>query len=332
MHPPASAFVTGGSGFLGQHLVRQLVAGGVAVRALARSEAAAAAIAAAGATPVRGELTVRASLEAALATRADVVFHAAADTNTWAPNNARQTRANVDGTRALVEAALACKAGFFVHTSSVASYSHLVEEELTEDTPRLGGASWINYERTKYLAEEQVRDGMRRGLAATILQPSHILGPGDRRNWAQLIVLVDQGRLPGAPPGAGVFADVREVARAHIEAWRRGREGESYLLGGAHESFVALIARIGRELGRETPSRATPAPLLRAYARVLELASRVTRREPRVTPEGAAFTCQHLRVDSSKAMRELDYGITPIDRLLRDTIAWMRQNDMLRRA
>lgn len=326
----STAFVTGGSGFLGQHLVRQLVAGGVAVRALARSDAAAAALAAAGAEPVRGELTDRASLEAALAVPTDVVFHAAADVNRWTPNNARQTRTNVEGTRALVEAALARNAGFFVHVSSVSSFSHLVEEELTEESPRRGGESWINYERTKFLAEEVVRAGMRRGLPAAIVYPAHIFGPGDTHNWAQLIVLVDQGRLPGAPPGSGAFADVREVARAAIEAWRRRRAGESYLLGGEHASFVDLIARIGHALGRRTPSRATPAFALAAYARALDLASRVTRREPSITPEAAVFTCHALAVDSSKAMRELDYGITPLDRLLADTIAWMRRNAMLR--
>lgn len=327
-----TAFVTGGSGFLGQHLVRQLVAGGVRVRALARSEASVRAVEAAGAEAVAGEITDRASLEAALSDPTDVVFHAAADTNRWAPNNARQTRANVGGTRALVDAALARGVGFVVHTSSVASFSHLVDEELIEDSPRRGGESWVNYERTKFLAEEEVRAGIARGLAATIVYPAHIFGPGDTNNWAKLVQLVDRDALPGAPPGSGAFADVREVARAQIEAWRRHRAGEAYLLGGEHASFVDLVARIGTLLGRRTPRRATPAFALRAYARALDLASRVTRREPSITPEAAAFTCHALHVDSSKAMRELDYGITPLDRLLADTIAWMRRNDMLLRA
>lgn len=325
-----NVLVTGGSGFLGGHLLRQLRAAGVTVRALARSDDSARAIEACGAIPVRGDVAEPAGLDAAFAEPVDAVFHAAADTNTWAPNDARQTRTNVGGTRALVTAALAHGVGAFLHTSSVSSFGHRVHEELSEDVPRLGGESWINYERTKFQAEEIVREGMARGLNAVIFHPAHIFGPGDTRNWARLIQMVDQGTLPGSPPGSGAFADVREVARAQVEGWRRQRYGEAYLLGGEHASFVDLIQRIGRLLGgRPTPRRATPAFALKLYAHALDLVSRVTGREPALTPAAAAFTCHELRVDSGKAMRELDYGITPLDRLLADTIASMREAGML---
>jgi len=294
-----------------------------------RNDEGARAVEAFGATAVRGDLGDPAGLAAAFGEPVDAVFHAAADTNTWTPGNERQTRTNVEGTRALVAAALAHGVGAFIHTSSVSSFGHKVDEELSEDVPRQGGESWINYERTKFLAEEVVREGMARGLNAVIFYPAHIFGPGDTRNWARLIQLVDQGKLPGSPPGSGAFADVREVARAQVEGWQRQRFGEAYLLGGEHASFVDLIARIGRLLGRKVPRRATPAMVLKLYARALDLASRVTGREPPLTPAAAAFTCHELRVDSSKAMRELDYGITPLDRLLEDTVAWMREAGML---
>jgi nucleoside-diphosphate-sugar epimerase len=324
-----NVLVTGGSGFLGQHLIRELVARGHAVRALARSGAADAAIAALGATPQRGDLDEPGSLDAAFAPRVDAVFHTAADTNTWTPRNARQTRTNVDGTRALVAAAERAQAGAFIHTSSIASFSHLTPGTLREDSPRRGGASWINYERDKFHAEESVRAAMARGLNAIVLYPAHIFGPGDTRNWAKLIQLIDRRKLPGAPPGSGAFADVREIAKAQVRAWERRRFGEGYLLGGEHDTFVGLINRIGRLLGRAVPARATPAWVLRPYARGVDLVSRLTRREPEITPEAAMFTCHHLAVDSSKAQRELDYAITPLDALLSDTVAWMREAGML---
>jgi nucleoside-diphosphate-sugar epimerase len=324
-----TALVTGATGFLGTHLVRQLRAQGVAVRALVRSAAQAEAARALGAEPRLGDLTDPASLDAALEPPVDVVFHAAADTNVWTPHNARQTKTNVDGTRALAEAALAKRVPAFVHVSSVASFSHLVDGTLDETRERRGRDSWINYERTKWAAEEAVRDAMARGLPAVILYPAHIFGPGDTRNWSQLIALIERNALPGAPPGSGAFADVREVARAAIEAWRRGRFGEGYLLGGEHATFLELIRRVGAQLGRRVPKRALPPLVLRAYARVVDAVSRVTRRMPDVTPEAAAFTTQHLAVDSSKAIRELDYRVTPLDTLLVDTVAWMRDTGLL---
>src|SRR5688500_1479150 len=114
----ATVLLTGGTGFLGQHLARVLVAEGVAVRALSRRAEADAALVALGALPVRGELNDADALDRALA-GTEAVFHAAADTNTWTPGNAAQTRANVDGGRLLLERARAARIGCFVHTSSV---------------------------------------------------------------------------------------------------------------------------------------------------------------------------------------------------------------------
>jgi nucleoside-diphosphate-sugar epimerase len=322
----ANVLLTGGSGFLGGHLARELVAAGATVRALSRRPEGDAALAALGAVPVRGDLSDPGSLAAALA-GAEAVFHAAADTNTWTPGNAAQTRTNVDGSAALLAAASAEGVGAFVHTSSVSAYSHRVHGTLREDVPEQGGASWINYERNKFAVEQQVRAS---GLPFLVFQPAHILGPGDRHNWSRLIRLVDTGKLPGVPPGAGAFADVREIAKAQVRGWRDGLRGETFLLGGQHASFLELITRIGAQLGRPVPSRATPAFALKAYARVVDALSRITGRKPEITPEAAEFTCHALSVDSAKAIARLGYRETALDALLADTIAWMRAEGMLR--
>jgi len=321
-----TVLLTGASGFLGQHVLRELVAAGAEVRALSRREETDAVIRKLGGTPVRADVTDVASLTAAM-TGVDAVFHTAADTNTWRPHNDAQTRTNVGGAENLLAAAKAASVRSFMHTSSVSAYSHLVHGMLREDVAQRGGDSWINYERTKFLAEQAVRAA---GIPFIIFQPSHILGPGDTRNWSRLIAMIDQNRLPGVPPGSGAFADVREIAKAQVRAWQREKFGEAYLLGGEHASFLELVTLIGGQLGRKTPKRALPLPLLKIFAQFKYRVSLITRKPPDITPESAMFTCHDLAVDSSKAIRDLDYRATPLPALLADTIAWMRSVQMLR--
>jgi nucleoside-diphosphate-sugar epimerase len=320
-----TVFLTGASGFLGAHLLRELRGAGCEVRALSRRPDSDAVIAAQGGVPIRADLGDAASLKAALV-GCEAVFHAAADTSMWRPQAAAQTATNVGGTETLLRAAEAAGVRAFVHTSSVSAFSHLAHGTLDESTAQRGAESWINYERTKHLGEQAVR---RAGLPWIVFNPSHILGPGDRHNWARLIMMVDREKLPGIPPGLGSFADVREIARAQVRAWQRQRFGEAYLVGGEHVSFVDLVHRLGQALGKRTPRGATPAWALMAFARLVDAWSRVSGKEPDVTPEGAMLTCHVLRVDSAKARRELDYVETPIGPLLADTLQWMREEGMI---
>lgn len=324
--PMTTVFLTGASGFLGAHLLHELRDAGHDVRALSRRPESDAAIAATGATPVRASLADRAALQTALH-GCSAVFHAAADTNMWRSNAARQTATNVDGTENLLRAAEAAGVASFMHTSSISAWSHRVHGVISESTGQLGGASWINYERSKFLGEQRVRGS---SLPWIVFNPSHILGPGDRHNWARLIMLIDRGRLPGIPPGIGAFADAREVARAQVRAWERQRFGHNYLLGGQQASFVELVHLVGAALGRSTPRGAMPAWLLMAVARLSDGWSRISGKEPDITPESAALTCHALQVDSSRAVRELDYVEPALERLLADTLSWMRQQHMLR--
>ena len=322
----AVVLITGASGFVGGHVLRELLADGHTVRALSRSPASDAALAAAGAVPVRGSLGDADSLLAA-ARGTEAVFHCAANTSAWIRDRAEQDDTNIAGTGRLLRAAEAAGVGCFVHTSSVSAYSHLVHGTLREDVPQRGGESRVNYERSKFLGERLVRES---GLPHLIFNPSHVLGPGDRNNWARLIKMVHDGTLPGVPPGSGAFADVREIAKAQVRAWRAGIRGESFLLGGEHASFLQF-AQLAAELsGRPAPRRAMPAALLWCVGHASEALSRLTGRMPQITPAAVALTCHHLHVDSGKAVRLLGYRETPLRALMADTMAWMGDKGMIR--
>lgn len=317
--------VTGASGFVGTHVVRELLARGHAVRALSRSAAADAAVAALGAEPSRGSLDDLTRLRRACE-GCQAVFHLAADASVDRREAARQTDTNVDGTARLLAAATDAGVRAFLHTSSISAYSHLVSGAVDEATLQRGGDSWVPYERSKHAGEQLVRSGT---LPWIVFHPTHVLGPGDRHNWARLIRMIDERSLPGVPPGLGVFADVREIARAQVNAWERQRFGQSYLLGGEIVELVDFVARIGRALDRPTPRRATPRAVLMAVA-WLQYRLAILRGHPALlTPESAAIASRRQRVSSDKAMRELDYRITPLDSLIGDTLGWMRGAGML---
>lgn len=322
--------LTGATGFLGGHLLGCLRAAGVAeIAALVRSREAGERLVAIGIRPVIGSIEDPASVRAALDQPTDCLFHVAADTSPWRGHVERQTRTNVEGTRNVLAAAHACGVRRIVHTSSVSAFGQQ-RGLLTESSPRLGKHSWINYERTKAIAEELVLEADAQGkIEAVVLNPAHILGPGDTHNWARMFLLIDQGNLPGAPPGSGAFADVREVAAAHVAAWKLAARGEQFLLGGVHASFLELVQAIAAELGRPAPGKPLPATFLRLYARLLDLLSRITGREPQLTPQAVSFTCHHLRVDSAKARDQLGFRMPPLNALVRDTCAWLREQGML---
>jgi len=316
------AFVTGANGFVGLNLVGELLAQGWRVIALHRAGSDIRYLQRFPAERATGDVTDRESVLRALPEGVDAVFHVAGDTNLWSRRNAAQDRINIEGTRNMVEAALARRARRFLHTSSISAYG-LQRGRLDERTPQLGKYSTVNYNRSKHLAEEAVRAGMARGLDAVILNPGAILGPYDTRNYARLVGLVAAGKLPGMPPGALPFCHVREVARAHVAAFEKGRKGENYLLGGTDASFVELLREIGAALGKPVPARPTPAWVLRVLGALGALGGALTGAEPTLTPEMARQATRELTCDCTKAMRELDYRAVPLREMVGDCVAWL---------
>jgi len=325
-----TAFVTGGTGFIGMNLAEVLRASGWHVTALVRPGANTGPLTRLGVSVAEGDVTDRDSLVRAIPRRVDCVFHVAASTSMWSRNAAELERTNVGGTRNVVEAALERGARRLVHTSSVAAYG-FHPGRIDEDTPQLGADSWIGYFRTKALAEREVRAGLERGLDAVILNPVHVMGRHDRGNWSRLVVMTAQGRLPGIPPGSGSFCHGAEVARAHLAAAERGRSGANYLLGGVDATFRELVQTIGEVTGRGVPAKVAPEALLRAVGRAKQWWSYVSGREPDMTPDSVAIVCAHLHADSARAEAELGYRAVPLRTIVEDSVTWLRAEGLLDR-
>ena len=325
-----TAFVTGATGFLGLNLVEQLVSADWDVVALHRPTSDLTVL---GRFPVRraqGDLLDPRSLERAVPSEVDAVFHVAADISFWSGHNARQTAVNVGGTENVLNAAIAAGARRFVHTSTWNTFG-LELGDLHEGSAQLGGDSWINYNRTKFLAEQKVREAVGRGLDAVIVNPCHIVGRYDRKGWARVIIDLCTRWIPAAPPGAGTFCHAEEVAKAHIAAAERGKTGRNYLLGGDYASFLALFQAVGEVAGCRAPRVVLPSWIFQLAARLNVVLSAVTGKEPALTPEGAAMVTVSAKVVSDLAQRELGYRPAPLKTLIEDSYRWLEAEGLLRR-
>ncbi len=325
-----TALVTGGTGFLGLNLVEQLVAEGWEVSVLDRTVSNAEHLAKLRVRLVEGDITDSDSCERVMPENVDAVFHVAGDTSHWKMADARQTAVNVEGTRRMVSTALKRKARRFIFTSSIAAYG-FQQRRITEETQSTAPNSRINYFRTKRLAELEVHRGIEQGLDAVIVNPSNIIGPYDYSGWSRFFFLIDEGRLPGAAPGRASFCHVREVAKAHVSAFEKGRRGHNYLLGGADATFFELIQKIGELVGREVPKKPTPAFLLKVVGRLSLWGSYLTRKEPDLTPEKAALVTTDLLCSSEKAERELGYEPISLSAMLEDCHRWLIQENLVSR-
>lgn len=326
--PPKTAFVTGATGFVGLTLTEELLERGWKVTALHRSSSDLRFLQRLEVELAEGDVTGPESLRQAMPQGIDAVFHVAGSVNMWSRRNTRQDLINIEGTRHVVEAALHKGVRRLVHTSSISAYG-LQKGCIDEQSEQRGGQSWINYQRSKFLAEEEVRRGIDGGLDAVILNPASIIGKYDTHSWARLFRQVWQGTLPGVPPGRVSFCHSRQVAHAHIAAFEKGGCGENYLLGGTDASFLELIRIIGQVSGRPVPSSPRPAWLLRLVGRLGQWRSSWTGKPPLLTPEAVAMVTREMTCDCSKARRELGFELVDLKSMVEECFEWLSAEGLL---
>lgn len=333
------AFVTGATGLLGNNLTRALVARGWRVKALARSAAKAFAHfdGVAGVEIVEGDMERAADLRPHLA-YVDALFHTAAffrDGYKGGRHWAALKRVNVDGTRALLEAAYAAGVRRMVHTSSIAVLDGPPGVPVDETMERrIEDAD--DYYRSKILADAAVCDFLAAhpDFFATLVLPGWMWGPGDLgpTSAGQVALDILRGTLPGIVPGSVSLVDARDVAAHQIAALDRGRRGERYLAAGRHMTMRELIPLVGRVAGVKTPTRSIPVPVLYGLAGVQELYARLSGKPVLLslaTVRLMAREADRTRFDAGKSRRELGVDFRPVEETVRDTINWYRNNGWL---
>jgi nucleoside-diphosphate-sugar epimerase len=305
-----TAFVTGGSGFIGGRLVQRLVADGHSVRALARSEDSAQRVAALGAEPVRGDLGHRASLAAA-ADGAEVAFHLAAHLGEWGPWEEFE-RGNVDGTENALAACAEAGVRRFVHCGTEAALMAGEPLVQVDETAPLRPDSRAPYPATKARAEQLVRSASREGFETVVLRPRFVWGKGDTTLLPEMVATVEKGRFAWVGGGRNVTdtTHVDNVVEGLILAAAKGRSGEAYFVtDGEPVVFREFVTALLRTQGVEPPDRSLPAWTAAPMARVAEAAWKALPLpgDPPMTTFRSWLLTQECTIDIAKARAELGY-------------------------
>ena len=325
----STVLVTGATGFLGEHLCRALVDQGHTVRGLARTRSAI--LADLGVEHIRGDVLSGPELDRALTDAGGVaaVFHLAGAVSRDPDDAQRMMRLHVDGTRRVLErmAAAGVKRMVLASTSGTIGVSKQ-EEILDESAPYAEElvAGWPYYASKIYQERLAFEHGTRLGIEVVAVNPSLLLGPGDRRLSSTGDVRKFLKRqIPTIPDGGISFVDARDAAAATAAALERGRAGERYLLGGPNWTTKEFFARLGRVANVAPPRLKLPPSWNKWGASVMEGLYRWRGKEPPVDRISVEMAEHYWWIDSSKAERELGFSARDPQLTLVDTVAYLRQ-------
>jgi len=323
------AFVTGATGFVGSHVARVLAEQGADLRLLVRSSSNLKNIRGLKAEQVVGDLRNPVTLEKAMA-GCDVVFHVAADYRLWIRDPEQMYRANVEGTRAILQATRKNRVRRVVYTSSVATMGFTSNGRPADENSPVSLENMIgHYKRSKFMAEQVAMQAARSGMDVVVVNPTTPVGEQDIKPTPTGRIIVDflKKKFPAYVDTGLNLVDVTECARGHVAALEKGRSGERYILGGENLTLKQILDKLAAITGLPSPKVRVPYAVALATGVVDEMVTgHILRREPRVTIDAVRMGRKKMFVSSAKAGRELGWKTVPVDDALRRAVEWFQAN------
>ena len=323
--------VTGATGFIGSAIARELLAEGQEVKVLARKTSNLENVKGLDVEVVYGDICDRASMKEALR-GCDTLYFTAAKFAHWAPDPRELYDVNVGGTRATLAAAAELGIGKVVYTSTNNAIGASGPMPATEEASFNYWQARDHYSMSKYIAENEARIFVTRGLPVVFVNPTLVIGVNDVKPTPSGQMLIDtvNGKMPGYIDGGVNIVDVEDVAKGHLLAAKKGRIGERYLLGNTNltvHDYLYLIAKIANV----TPPRIElPYSLALLFGHLFEFASGFTKKVPTVTASEVRIGRMREWYDCSKAVKELGFPQTPIEETIRKSIEWFTKTGRIR--
>lgn len=323
------AFVTGATGFLGSHVARVLAEKGAQLRLLVRPTSDLRNLEGLKAETATGDLRDPASLEKAMS-GCDTVFHVAADYRLWVRDPNEMYRSNVDGTRAILEAARKNGVRNVVHTSSVATVGFSGNGHPADEDSPVSLADMIGpYKRSKFMSEQLALEAGRSGMRVVVVNPTTPVGERDVKPTPTGRIVVDflKRKFPAYVETGLNLVDVIECARGHVAALEKGKSGERYILGGENLTLKQILDKLAAITGLSSPRVKLPYAFAYVTGVIDEaITGRLLKREPRATVDAVRMGKKKMFASSDKAERELGWKIVPVDDALTRAVKWFQAN------
>lgn len=326
-------FITGGTGYLGQELIKTLLQRNHEISALVRSPRKASTLGPA-VKRLDGSIENRSSFESSLKGQ-DAFVHIAALVKMWARDRSQFDRINVQATESAIQAAMAAGIPKFIYTSSFIALGPSNGAPLTEKDSRRTEHVNNDYERTKYLADQMVRKYIADGYPIYTLYPGVIYGPGnltDGNIVAKNLIPFLNGKMPfGLPIKTWSYAYIEDVIRGFVTLIENDAPSHRYILGGENHNGESFYKTLERVSGKKPPVMNIPFPLASAAGYGEYLLAQLFGREPSLlTHEVVEIYKSSWAFDSSLAQKELGYKITPLEDGLRHLVSWMKESGLVR--
>lgn len=324
--------VTGGLGFLGSWIVRQLVERGLKVRVLAVPGESRENLAGLEVEILEGDVRSREDAERA-AEGMDTVFHAAAIYQDWAPDPSRMYDVNLRGTFTMLEAARRAGVEKVVYTASMVSIGRPPPGETADESAPY--EAWdldFPYSRSKFFSRELAEYFADWDLDVRVVCPGIVMGPGDLRPTPSGKLIINSLGMPGPAicfDGGAAYVDVRDAAACHLLAATKGKKGERYLAVGQNLTNEELVRAILRASGKQKRVVKLPVGVARAIATAMELQAKRTGTPPLLARDFFEYSLRPSFYRNDKARRELGATFRPLDETIRDAVAYFRSRGLV---
>lgn len=317
-------FITGATGYVGNQLARQLLQQGEELSLLVRDPQSVNLPAGKNVSIFKGDITDEESITRAIR-GCTHVYHCAAIAKFGSSAREKFYSVNVTGTKNILDAAVQARVQKIVFTSSAAVFGPSLNIPLTENDPRIESFE-SDYDFSKHLAENKVREFISRGLNAVIVNPSRVYGPGPA-TYSNAVTRMIQYLLtkkilffPKIDEYRTNYCYINDVVNGHILAMEKGVAGENYILGGENISYAELLNTVTNQAAVKT--RVVRMPV--GFVKKIALLSQLMNRNTELTPSLITRFAKNRMLDSKKAMNCLGYKVTSFNEGIQHTIDFLK--------